>query len=108
MKKFSQEQFDLKFKREFYFSADNAMELAIYLMAKEFMKQCGDEQYESYKTRTVDEHASQAIKVYKKIKKAISKIDKIIEETGDFDSIRNPELTKYIETLWKNRGILWT
>lgn len=110
LKKFSPEQFTLKFKRAFYFSADNAMELAIYLMAKEFMKKCGNEQYEYYKSKTCvrDEHSDQAVKTYKKINKAISAIDKIVEEKGEFDSIRDSELTKHVETLWKHREILWT
>ena len=112
--KFLTEHFDLKLKRSFYYSADNSMELAVYLMAKEFMKRCGDEQFKFYLSRkdkdAVDyAHTKRAIKVYKKIKKAIYEIDEIVKTQQDgYDSIAESKLLRHIDTIWRHRHILWT
>jgi hypothetical protein len=115
MKKFETDHFDLKLKKSFYYSADNSMELTVYFMAKEFMERCGDDQFKFYLSKKNDvesidyEHTKDAIRVYKKLKKAIYAIDEIVKTRHDgYDSIANPKLLRHIDTIWKHRHILWT
>lgn len=96
-----------------FYSMDNTMEEVVFLLAKEFMLRIGNKQYEQYKackeveSNSLDDaHVKARLKMYKKISKAIKKIEQATENNG-FDSIVNEDLSKYANVLWHNRGIFW-
>ncbi len=114
MKKITGNNFvEIELTKEAYYSMDNTVEYVIYSLAKEFMDAVGNQKYKQYKNHRHDgddidkKHSKNRIKIYKKIRNAINKIDAIIHtNNGVYDCIIHNELSIHTNTLFKYRHIL--